>query len=98
MVKEWESPPSSLQEEILLPSEKVIIIINPLIPSGDQDQFSSNNIHTLSRVKLGELIKWSPKRKRLDLLSNSLNYFFKFKEMYGDQFGEFVCGYWGLKG
>ena len=21
-----------------------------------------------------------------------------FKEMYGDQFGEFVCGYWGLKG
>ena len=19
-------------------------------------------------------------------------------EMYGDQFGEFVCGYWGLKG
>ena len=20
------------------------------------------------------------------------------KEMYGDQFGEFVCGYWGLKG
>ena len=21
-----------------------------------------------------------------------------FKEMYGDQFGEFVCGHWGLKG
>ena len=20
------------------------------------------------------------------------------KEMYGDQFGEFVCGYWGFKG
>ena len=31
----------------------------------------------------------------LDLLLNSLNSFFK--EMYGDQFGEFVCGYWDLK-
>ena len=30
------------------------------------------------------------------LLSNSLNSFFK--EMYRDQFGEFVCGYWDLKG
>ena len=29
-----------------------------------------------------------------DLLSNSLNTFFK--EMYGDQFGEFVLVYWGL--
>ena len=27
---------------------------------------------------------------------NSLNSFFK--EMYRDQFGEFVCGYWDLKG
>ena len=35
------------------------------------------------------------KRKCLDLLSNSLNTFFK--KMYRDQFGEFVCGYWGLK-
>ena len=34
--------------------------------------------------------------KCLDLLSNSLNSFVK--EMYEDQFGEFVCGYWGLKG
>ena len=34
--------------------------------------------------------------KTPDLLTNSLNSFFK--EMYGDQFGEFVCGYWGLKG
>ena len=37
-----------------------------------------------------------PKRKYLDLLSNSLNLFLK--EMYGDQLGEIVCGYWGLKG
>ena len=34
--------------------------------------------------------------KGFDLLSNSPNSFFK--EMYGDQFGEFVSGYWGLKG
>ena len=36
------------------------------------------------------------KRKCFDLLPNSLNVFFK--EMYRDQCGEFVCGYWGLKG
>ena len=35
------------------------------------------------------------KRSIFDLLSNSLNQFFK--EMYGDQSGEFVCRYWGLK-
>ena len=70
--------------------------LNPLSPSSDQDQISPNNIHTLSRDKLWELIKWSHKRKCLDLLSNSLNSFFK--EMYRDQFGEFVCGYLGLKG
>ena len=47
-------------------------------------------------IRLWELIKWSPKRKCFDLLSNSLNSFFK--EIYRDQFGEFVCGYWDLKG
>ena len=36
------------------------------------------------------------KENCLDHFSNSLNTLFK--EMYGDQFGEFVCGYWGLKG
>ena len=40
--------------------------------------------------------KMITKRKIFDLLLNSLNLFFK--EMYRDQFGEFVCGYWGLKG
>ena len=35
-------------------------------------------------------------RKFFDLLSNSLNQFCK--EMYRDQFGELVSGYWGLKG
>ena len=47
-------------------------------------------------TRLWELIKWSPKRKKyFDLLSNSLNSFFK--EIYRDQFGEFVFRYWGLK-
>ena len=46
--------------------------------------------------RLGELMKKLPKRKCFDLLSNSLNLFLM--EMYRDQFGEFVCRYWGLKG
>ena len=40
--------------------------------------------------------KMITKEKCHDLLSNSLKYFLR--EMYGDQFGEFVCGYLGLKG
>ena len=48
-------------------------------------------------IRLWELLKWSPKRKCLDLLSNSLNTFFN--NMYRDQLGEFVymC-ILGLKG
>ena len=72
-------------------------LLNPLTPDSDQDQFSPNNIHMLPKeMWLWELIKWSPKGKCFDLLPNSLNLFHK--EMYKDQFGEFVCGYWGLKG
>ena len=74
----------------------VVISINPLSANSDQDKFSPNNIHTLSTDRLWELIKGSPKEKKPDLLSNSLNSFFQ--EMYADQFGELVCGYWGLKG
>ena len=37
-------------------------------------------------------MKRSLKRKCLDLSSNPLNTFFM--EMYRDQFGEFVFGYW----
>ena len=40
--------------------------------------------------------KMITKDKYLDRLPNSLNSFFK--EMYEDQFGELVCGYWDLKG
>ena len=35
-------------------------------------------------------------RKSFDQQTNSLNQFFT--EMHGDQSGEFVFGYWGLKG
>ena len=37
-------------------------------------------------------MKLSPNGKCFDLLSNSLDSFFK--EVHGDQFGEFVYGYW----
>ena len=40
-------------------------------------------------------MKRPPKRKCFDLLSNSPNWFLKV--MYGNQFGELVCEYWGLK-
>ena len=43
-------------------------------------------------IRLWELMKRSLKRKCLDLSSNPLNTFFM--EMYRDQFGEFVFGYW----
>ena len=46
-------------------------------------------------MRINEMIN---KEKCFDLLTNSINLFFK--EMYSnrDQFGELVCGYWGLKG
>ena len=68
--------------------------ISPLSPNSDQHQFSLNDIHRLSRAKSMRINKMITKRKIFDLLSHSLNQFFK--EMFGDQSGEFVCGYWGL--
>ena len=71
--------------------------IKPLSPNSDQQQFSPNDIHTLSIDKFMKTNKMITKEKIcFDLLSNSLNLFLK--EMYGDQFGEFAHGYWGLKG
>ena len=69
---------------------------NPLSPNGDQHQFSPNNTYTASREKVMRINKMITKKKCLDLLSNSLNTFSK--KMYRNQFGEFVCGYSGLKG
>ena len=67
-------------------------LLNPLSPDSDQHQFSPNNIHILPREMIMRVNKMIAK----DLLSNSLNYFFK--EMYEGQYGEFICGYRGLKG
>ena len=44
-------------------------------------------------IRIWELIKWSPKRKCFDPFSK----FSQLKKIYRDQFGEFVCVYWGLK-
>ena len=44
---------------------------------------------------LWELMKWSSDGKSFDQQTNSLNQFIK--EMYGDQSGEFVFEFWGLK-
>ena len=74
----------------------VVTQIKPLSPNSAQNQFSPNDIHGLSWAKSMRINKMITKRKIFDLLPNSLNQFFK--KMYGDQFGEFVCGYWDLKG
>ena len=70
---------------------KVPLVFNPSSPNSDQHQFSAKDIHTLAREKVMRVNKMITK----DLLSNSLNLFLK--EMYRDQFREFVRGYWGLK-
>ena len=65
-------------------------------PFSDHHQFSPYDIHRLSRDKVMRINKMITWEKCFDLLTNSLNRFFK--EMYRDQFGEFVFVYWGLKG
>ena len=62
-------------------------LLKLLSPNSDQHQFSPNNIHILPREMIMRVNKMIAK----DLLSNSLNYFFK--EMYEGQYGEFICGY-----
>ena len=70
--------------------------LTPLSPNSDQHQFSPKDIHRLSREMVMRINKMINKEKCFDLLSNSLYLFFM--EMYRDQFGEFVCGYWGFEG
>ena len=89
----YNSRPRHRSQEFKVTSHTECRPFNRSSPNCDQHRFSPNAIHTLSEKKLWELIKWSPKRKWFDLWSNSLNSFFK--EIYRDQFGEFVCGYWG---
>ena len=69
--------------------------INPLSPNSDQHQFSPNNIHRLSSAISMRINQMITRRKISDFLSISPNEFCK--EMYRNQFGEFVYGYWGLK-
>ena len=66
---------------------KTHMLFNPLSLNGDQHQFSPNDIHTLSKQSLWELIKWSWKIFYQIFSANS-------KEMYRAKSGEFVCGYW----
>ena len=56
--------------------------------NSDQHQFSPEKINRQSKGKVMRIHKMSPKGKCYDLFSNSLNSFFK--EIYIDQFGEFI--------
>ena len=72
------------------------LTFNPLSPNSDQHQFSPNDIHTLSRDYVMRINKKIAKEK---MPSSFINFSQLIcKKMYGDQFGKFVCGCWGLKG
>ena len=69
---------------------------NPLSPNSDQHQFSPDNIHMLSREMVTRVNQIITKEKMVwsfIKLSQLIS-----KEVYEYQCGEFVCGYWGLKG
>ena len=66
-----------------MPIVPLTITFNPLSPQSDQSQFSPNKINILSRENV----------VRINKNNNNLNQFYK--EMYGDQSGEFVFGYFG---
>ena len=101
-ISKWD-PIVLLQTQFFRDRKKSPHPLNPpLIPLTLQVPMVTNInfLQTISipcqEKRLWELLKWSPKRKCLDLLLNSFNNFLQ--EMYGDLFGEFVFGYWGLKG
>ena len=71
-------------------------MLNPLSPIVTNINFLLTISVCCQEKWLWELIKWSPKKKCFDLLSNSLHYFLK--EMYEGQYREFICGYQGLNG
>ena len=70
--------------------------VNALSPKGDQHQFSPNNISRSSTVKVMRITKLITKGNML--WSNTKFSQLLFKELYGGQCGEFVCGSLGLKG
>ena len=69
---------------------------NPLSPNSEHHQFSFNNIHTLSREIVTRINQMITKEKMLRSVIKPSQLISK--EMYEYQCGEFVCGYWGLKG
>ena len=74
----------------------VLASINPLSANSDQKNFLLIMSIHCQEIKLWEFIKWSPKGKMPWSFIKSSRVILK--KIYGDQFGEFVCGYWGLKG
>ena len=72
-----QGDPSLLRKRILIINLRVTNMdFLHIISTHDQDK------------RLQELIKWTPKEKCFELWSNSLNLLSR--EMYGDQFGEFL--------
>ena len=69
------------------------VLFCPISRKSDQHLFSPNII-TSSRENVMRINKIITSGK-IHLLSNSLNEFWK--EVYGDQSGEFVFGYWRVK-
>ena len=65
--------------------------INPLSPNGDQHQFSSNNIHTLPKEMVMRVNKNNDHYRENTLICYQTL-------PTEDQYGEFICGYWGLTG
>ena len=71
------------------------VTLNPSVPKSDQHQFSPNNISRSSRVKVMRITKLITKGRMLWSQTKFSQLFFE--EMYGNQFGECVCGSWSLK-
>ena len=70
-------------------------LLNPLSPNVTNINFLLTiSIHR-QEIRLWELTKWSPKRKYLDLLSNSLNLFFKERPLW--RIRMWILGLKGLK-
>ena len=73
---------------------------NPLSPKCDQN-FHPKNVNTKSREKVMRIYEVINIRKNSLIFQKIfLNYFLRkcTVNKYKNQCGEFVCGYWGLKG
>ena len=79
-------------------SHKISSIFIPFSDKKEKHQFLPQHIHTLSsreeKVRRIQLIKWPAKGNYFDVLKILSTIF---REMGGNQPGQFVYGYWGLK-